>query len=178
MAFIAKSVTFFYDIEQDRLNMIFTDKDKGQLIGVMTRHFFKGLLTQLPIWLTEQRADIIPPTAEQQKAINQIHHQVSQQEVAVTYGKVLPNKQLGTFLINTINFTKTKAKSESGVQKIRLEFLNQNKTTEIIIVLNSAQLHKLIGEILKQVKTWDLDNPWRLESKVSVSIDAKDRMMH
>lgn len=178
MAFIAKSVTTFYDIEQDRLNMIFTDEVGSQLIGVMTRHFFKGLLVQLPGWLTQQRTDIIPPTAEQQKLINQIHHQVSQQEVSVTYGKAFSNKKLGTFLINTINFTKFKSKSESKGQKIKLEFLDYNKTAMITFVLSSAQLHKLVGEILKQVKTWDLDNPWQQGSEIAVPIDTKDRLMH
>jgi len=178
MAFIAKSVTTSYDIEQDRLNMTFTDEVEDQLTGAMTRHFFKGLLARLPDWLTQQHTDIIPPTAEQQKVINQIHHQVSQQEVSVIYGKALSNKKLRVFLINTINFTKFKTKSESSGQKIKLEFLDHNKTTKIIFVLSFAQLHKLVGEILKQVKTWDLDNPWQKGSEIIVSVDTKDRLMH
>ena len=52
MAFIAESITTFYDKEQDRLSLIFNGKDKKQLVGLMTRQFFKSLLAQLPNWLT------------------------------------------------------------------------------------------------------------------------------
>lgn len=178
MVFIAESITSFYDKEQDRLNLVFKGKDQKQSIGLMTRQFFKGLLAQLPNWLTQQRIGMIPLTAEQQRIINQIHHQASQQQVTVTYGKTPSSKQIETFLINTINFTKAKVISEGEDQKIRLEFLSQNRATKIIIVLDSARLHKFIGEILKQVQAWDLDNPWQEKSGIFVSSDTKDQVMH
>lgn len=176
MAFIAESITTFYDKEQDRLSLIFNGKDKKQLVGLMTRQFFKNLLAQLPNWLTRQHIDSMPQTAEQQWEINHIHYQISQQKVAVTYGKIQSNHQFESFLINTINFTK--ADLSDGDQKIRLEFLNSSKTTEIIFVLNSAQLHKLIGEILKQVQAWDIDNPWQEKNIASALSNTKDRIVH
>ena len=178
MALIAESITTFYDKQEDRLSLIFNGngKDNKQLMGLMTRQFFKSLLAQLPNWLTQQRTDSMPHTAEQQWAINQIYHQVSQQKITAAYGQIQPNKQLRTFLINTVNLTK--GNLEGGDQKIRLEFLDLNKTIEIIFVLNSAQLHKFMGEILKQVQAWDIDNPWQDKDMTAVSSDTKDRVMH
>jgi hypothetical protein len=178
MIFIAESITSFYDQEQDRLNLVFNGKDRKQLIGLVTRQFFKGLLARLPDWLARQRIDTIPLTTEQQRIINQFHHQVSQQEVTVTYGKAPPSKQIETFLINTINFTKTKVIPGSADQKIRLEFLGPDRTAGIMIVLDSARLHKFIGEILKQVQAWDLDNPWQDKSGIFASFDNDDQVVH
>lgn len=175
MAFIVDSITTFYDKEQDRLSLIFNSKDKKQLMGNMTRQLFKGILAQLPGWLTQQYADSMPQTVEQQWAINQIYHQVSQQKVAATYGKVQPNKQLEAFLINTVNFTKEDLGEDN--QKIRLEFLDLNRTTEITFTLNAAELHKFIGEILKQVQVWDIDNPWQEKDIAIISSDT-DRVVH
>lgn len=176
MAFIAESITTFYDKEQDRLSLVFSNKDKKQLLGMMTRQFFKNLLAQLANWLPQQYTDSIPQTAEQQWEINHIYHQISQQKVAVTYGKIQPNHQIQSFLINTINFTKGQSSGEN--YKIRLEFLDSRKTTEIIFVLNSAQLHKLIGEIIKQAQAWDIDNPWQQRNIISASLATKDRIIH
>lgn len=176
MAIIAESITTFYDKQEDRLSLIFNGKDRKQLMGLMTRRLFKALLGQLPNWLTQQQTDFMPQTDEQQWAINQIHHQVSQQNVTATYGKIQPNKQLKTFLINTVSFTK--GNTRSGEQKIRLEFSDLNQTTEIVFVLNSAQLHKLIGEILKQVQAWDIDNPWQEKNIASISSETKGKVMH
>jgi len=176
MVFIAESITTFYDKEQDRLSLIFNGKDKKQRVGLMTRQLFKGLLAPLPPWLAPQHPDSMPQTAEQQWEINHIHHQISQQKVAVTYGKIQSNHQLESFLINTIHFTK--ANLRDGDQKIRLEFLNSSKTTEIIFVLNTTQLHKLIGEILKQVQAWDINDPWQEKNTTPASSDTKDKIVH
>lgn len=176
MVFIAESITTFYDKEQDRLSLIFNAQEKKPLVGLMTRQLFKGLLAQLPNWLAPQHPDSIPPTAEQQWEINHIHHQISQQKVAVTYGKIQSNHQLESFLINTIHFTK--ANLRDGDQKIRLEFLDAGKTTEIIFVLNAAQLHKLIGEIFKQVHAWDINDPWQEKNITPASSNTKDRIVH
>lgn len=174
-AFIAESITTFYDKEQDRLSLIFNGKDEKQLVGLMTRQFFKNLLAQLPHWLAHQRIDSMPQTPEQQREIDHIHHQISQQQVAVTYGKIQSNQQFETFLINTINFIKVYL--SDGDLKIRLAFLNSSKTIEIIFSLSSAQLHKLIGEILKQVQVWDIDNPWQEENISPGSFNTK-RFIH
>lgn len=176
MVFIAESITTFYDKAQDRLNLIFNGKDNKQRVGLMTRQLFKGLLAQLPNWLSHQHTDSMPKTADQQWEINHIHHQISQQKVVVTYGKIQSNHQLESFLINTIQFTK--ANLPDGDLKIKLEFLDSSKTTEIIFVLSSAQLHKLIGEILKQVQAWDISDPWQEKSITPASSNTKDRIMH
>lgn len=157
MPFIAQSLTTLYDNQEDRLCLIFTDREKRRLMGLMTRHLLKGILAQLPGWLTQKHTDSMPRTAEQQRSIDEIHHQISQQSVPVTYGKFAKDQKPDSFLINTINF----AKAQSGNQNIRLKFLDVNKTTEIILVITPEQLHKLIGEILKQVKSWDINNPWQ-----------------
>lgn len=175
MAFIVDSITTFYDKEQDRLSLIFNSKDEKQLMGNMTRQLFKGILAQLPGWLTQQYTDSMPQTAEQQWAINQIYHQVSQQKVTATYGKIQPNRQLEAFLINTVNFTKEGLGEDN--QKIRLEFLDLNRTTEITFTFNSAELHKFIGEILKQVQAWDIDNPWQEKDMAIISSDT-NRVVH
>lgn len=176
MTFFAETITTFYDKEQDRLSLVFTDKDQQKLQGLMTRQFFKNLLAHLPNWLMKKRADAMPQTIQQQWEINQIYHQVSQQEVTVLYGKIESNQHFENFLIATINFSKRDLKESD--QKIRLEFLDSNKTIVIFSVFNLAQLHKLIGEIFKQVQVWDLENPWEEKDLIAVSSDTGDKVMH
>lgn len=176
MVFIAESITTFYDRAQDRLSLIFNDRDNKPLAGLMTRQLFKSLLAQLPNWLAPRHPDSMPPTAEQQWEINHIHHQISQQKVVVTYGKIQSNHQLESFLIDTIHFTKANLRDVE--QKIRLKFLDSSKTTEIIFVLNAAQLHKLIGEILKQVQAWDINDPWQEKNITPASSNTKDKTLH
>jgi hypothetical protein len=171
MTFIAESLTSFYDPKEDRLSLIFYGKDKRQLMGLMTRQLFKNLLERLPAWLTQQRADLIPQTTEQQWEINHIQHQISQQQIVVKREKINSNHQFESFLISTLTFTKRD--SIDGKQKIKLEFLDSNKTTAIIFILNSSQLHKLIGEMLKQVRPWDIDNPWQKKNPSTVSSNNK-----
>lgn len=176
MAFIAQSITSFYDKQEDRLSLIFSVHDEQQLIGNMTRQLFKGLLAQLPDWLAQQYRDAMPRTAEQQWEINQMHHQISQQKATVTYGEIQPSEHLDSFLIGTVRLTKED--STENDQRIRLEFLDLNKTTEIIFVLNSEQLHKFINEMLKQVQAWDISNPWQERSIAFALLDNKGGMMH
>lgn len=176
MVFFAESITTFYDKEQDRLALIFDDKNKKRLMGLMTRQLFKNLLAQLPNWLTQQHRDSMPSTTGMQREISYIHHQISQQKVAVTYEKIQSNHQLEFFLINAIHFTK--ADLGDNDQKIRLKFLDPSKATAIIFVLNSAQLHKLIGEIFKQVPNWDIDNPWREKNITPASSNTKNKIVH
>ncbi len=179
MTFVAESIATFYDAQQDRLNLIFHDKDKKQLLGLMTRQILKSLLAQLPGLLTPQhRHDSIPQTAEQQLEINHMHHQISQQTVAVTYGKIQPDQQIESFLITTIHFAKGKS-NDGENQKIKLTFLNSTKTIETVFFLSTSQLHKLMGEILKQVPAWDIVNPWEESNSNSGMIsNTKDKTFH
>ena len=96
--------------------------------------------------------------------------------MTVLYGKIESNQHFENFLIATINFSKRELKESD--QKIRLEFLDSNKTIVIISVFNLAQLHKLIGEIFKQVQVWDLENPWEEKNLIAVSSDTGDKVMH
>ena len=56
--------------------------------------------------------------------------------------------------------------------------MDSKKTIVIISVFNLAQLHKLIGEIFKQVQVWDLENPWEEKNLIAVSSDTGDKVMH
>ena len=177
MAFIAESITTFYDAQQDRLNLLFVNKEGKQLIGVMVRRLLKNLLSQLPEWLTLlHRGNSLTQTSEQQWHIHHLHHQASQQTVTVTYGKIQSHEQFESFLIDTIHFAK--GNRNAGDVKIKLTFLNSTKTTEVIFILTSPQLHKLIGEILKQVKTWDIHNPWEEKNMNPDLATTKPEILH
>ncbi|MXS78617.1 hypothetical protein ABF87_11760 [Nitrosomonas sp. JL21] len=177
MAFIAESITTYYDGQQDRLNLLFVNKEKKQLVGVMVRRLLKNLLSQLPEWLALlHHGNSLPQTAEQQWHIRHLHHQVSQQTIAVTYGKVQFHEQFESFLIDTIHFAKGNRKTEDVT--IKLAFLNSAKTTEVIFILTIPQLHKLLGEILKQVKTWDIHNPWEEKNANPTLSTTKPEILH
>lgn len=176
MAFIAKSITTFYSKQEDRLNLIFNAEDDKQLTGSMTRQLFKGLLAQLPDWLAKQYSDVMPRSTEQQQVVNQIQHEVSLQKAAVTYGEVPKNEPLETFLIGTVSFNKVDPEAKG--HKIQLIFQSLDKTTKIGFVLSADQLHKFMDEILKQVKAWDIRNPWQEKHTTFVQPDTKDGMLH
>lgn len=176
MTFIAESITAFYSEQEDRLGLIFNDKDKNQLAGSLTRQLFKGLLSQLPDWLAKQCSDVMPHSTEQQREINQIEHEISLQKATVTYGEMPRNDQLETFLIGAVSFTKVDSEVEG--HKIQLVFQSLDKTTEIVFVLGVEQLHKLMDEMLKQVKAWDISNPWQEKRATFVLSDTKDGMLH
>ncbi len=176
MVFIAESITTFYDKEQDRLSLIFCGKDKKQLLGLMTRQFLKNILKQLPRWLSQQYPNFKIRTAEQEWEINCLEHQISQQKITVTYSKIQPNNEIESFLINTINLSKKHSGNYNP--KIKLEFLDASNTVKIFLMLELAQLHKLIGEILKQVKVWDIDNPWQNKNIASFLSDANEKTIH
>lgn len=174
--FIAQSITSFYNLEQDRLSLVFTDADQKQLMGQLTRQLFKSLLTKLPDWLIEQSTNNAPQSTDQKHKINKILHQMSQQEVNVTYSKTQPEHQMETFLIGSLNFSKTKPKD--GGLNITLKFINPDNTKNVTITLKQEQLHKLINEILKQVKNWDLNNPWQNKDTLMISLDQANKVMH
>ncbi|TXI18334.1 MAG: hypothetical protein E6Q62_06990 [Nitrosomonas sp.] len=176
MEFIAESVTTFYDKEQDRLSLIFCNKDKKQLLGFMTRQFLINLLKPLPHWLSQQYPNSGPRTTEQQWEINCLEHQFSQQKITVRYGKIHSSNHIESFLISTVNLSKRHTTHDNP--NIKLEFYDAGKAKRIFLMLNPAQLHKLIGEILKQVKSWDIDNPWQNSNAVSFLSNSNGGIVH
>lgn len=180
MSFNAKSITCVYDLRQDRLNLQFNDANQAQMIGHMTRQFLKELLTQLPDWLMQQQAAHgMPQSVEQQRAIHAFRHQMSQQHIPVSYEKKIVDRQIESFLIHSITLTKNKPASENNHQRIKLEFLDGTQTIKTAIVFTIEQLHKLIGEILKQVRNWDLIDPWSIDNdRLLAAANAKNDLMH
>ena len=178
MFFTAESITCFYDLEQDRLHLTFSGTDREEITGVMTRQFLKELLAQLPSWLIQQYADEMPQPPGQQSMISSFHHHLSQQQVPVTYGKTTPGNHIETFLIHSVNLIKNKRTAGQSNEKIKLAFLDRDHATEIGIGFTLEQLHKLIGEILKQVQNWDLPNPWLADTDFFVSPNAKNNSVH
>ena len=176
MTFIAKSITAFYSEQEDRLGLVFSDKDENQLAGSVTRQLFKGLLAQLPDWLAKQSSNAMPCSTGQQQAINHMQHEVSLQRATVTYGEMPWNEQLETFLIGNISLTKIDL--EAGDYKIKLVFQSLDKVTKIVFVLSAEQLHKLMDEMLKQVKAWDINNPWQEKRDTFALSDMQDGMLH
>ena len=86
------------------------------------------------------------------------------------------NEQLETFLIGAVSFTKVDSEVEG--HKIQLVFQSLDKTTKIVFVLSVEQLHKLMDEMLKQVRAWDISNPWQEKCATFVLSDTKDGMLH
>lgn len=174
MAFIAQSITVFYDMQQDRLNLLFIENGEQEIMGAMTRQLLKGLLAMLPEWLAKQPEDLQP--AQQQREINQFHHQAAQQNIIASYNSVLINKALTPFLLETINLAKEQRIDDGKVHElIRLTFMDKSKGHQIILTLTPVQLHKLMGEILVKVEEWSLPNPWHhsdYETGVAVSLSG------
>ncbi len=176
MVFIAESITTFYDKEQDRLSLIFCGEDKKQLLGLMTRQFLKNTLKQLPHWLSRQYPNFKIRTAEQQWEVNCLAHQISQQKITVSYGKIQSSNHIESFLIHTINLSNKYSGNYNP--KIKLEFLDASSTIKIGLILDLAHLHKLIGEILKQVQVWDIDNPWQNKNVSSFLSNTNEKIIH
>lgn len=180
MSFNAKSITCAYDLRQDRLSLVFNGVNQVQVIGLMTRQFLKELLSQLPDWLIQQQAAHgMAPTAEQQRAISAFRHQTSQQQIPVSYGKTVTDRRIESFLIYSLTLTKNKAVTENNSQKIKLEFLDDAQTIRTSIFFTVEHLHKLIGEILKQVQNWDLIDPWSIDNnRLFAAANEKNDLMH
>ena len=157
MKFVATSITIFYDGKEDRLSLVFTDSDEKILKGLVTRRLFKGILTRLPDWLAQEHANPHDRTKEQQRTIERFNHQISQKNVPIEYGNSKPDSKIESFLVRAINFSML---NTSEGKKIRLIFQSADKANEIILALTSGQLHKLIAEILKLARDWDMNNPW------------------
>lgn len=179
MLLVADTITCFYDLEEDRLALSFNNDSGEEITGLMTRQFLKELLTRLPSWLVQQRAGEVTPPSEQQRMIDSFQHQMAQQQVSVTYGNDrISDKSTDTFLIHSVNLAKNKKTSATYHQKINLEFLDRDRAIKVSIGFTLDHLHKLIGEILKQVHHWDLTNPWLADDRFFVTGATKDTLMH
>lgn len=178
MFLVADTITCRYDLEEDRLVLSFNNDNGEEINGLMTRQFLKELLTRLPAWLVQQHAGEIAQPSDQQRLIDSFQHQMAQQQVVVTYGNKLSDKSIDTFLIHSVNLAKNKKTSATHQQKINLAFLDRDHAIKISIGFTLEQLHKLIGEILKQVRNWDLTNPWLADDRFFVTAATKDNLMH
>jgi predicted DNA-binding protein (UPF0251 family) len=151
MPLVAQSITLYFDLAQDRLNLLFIDADEQRLTGILTRRLFKGWLELLPEWLSQHS-----PHADSQfsREIEQLQHQQAQQVVPVAQNQVSLDVPSTTFLIETLNMN-----VQAG-EAVRLSFLDETGEHEAVLTLNVAELHKLLAEMLAKVADWDLRNPW------------------
>jgi hypothetical protein len=174
MTFLVHTVTVYYDQQQDRLNLLFVDKNEQQLLATMTRHFLKKLLATLPKWIVDnvtQGQNKAVQDLQQQHAIEQFHYQTAQHNISASYKHVEIKQAVSPVMIETMKVVVQKLAAEPGVksQKIRLSFLDATKNNDIVLAVSPAELHKLMGEILIKVDSWDLDNPWLLDAAVGDS---------
>ena len=95
MMFSVQKVTIFYDMQQDRLNLLFIDNDEQMLLGAMTRRLLKALLAGLPVWLAKnikQTQGQANQNEAQRREINQFDHQVAQQNIRAVHGNIQIDK--------------------------------------------------------------------------------------
>ena len=164
MMFSVQKVTIFYDMQQDRLNLLFTDSDEQVLLGAMTRRLLKGLLDVLPVWLAKNIKHTQGPTNQneaEQREIDQFNHQAAQQNIRAVHGDVEIDKVVAPFMIETINLA-SQRRGADGVRAdhIKLSFIDEANSQHVVLAVSSAQLHKLIAEMLTKVDDWGLANPW------------------
>jgi len=162
--FSVQKVTIFYDIQQDRLNLLFTDSDERVLLGAMTRRLLNSLLVALPAWLAKNIKHTQGPTNQneaEQHEISQFNHQAAQQNIRAVHGDVEIDKAVAPFMIETINLANQR-RDVGGVRTdhINLSFIDDAKSQRVVLAVSSAQLHKLIAEMLTKVDDWGLANPW------------------
>lgn len=107
--FSVRKVTIFYDIQQDRLNLLFIDKDEEVLLGAMTRRLLKSLLAGLPVWLAKNIKQMQGQSIQneaQLREINQFNYQAAQQNIRAVHGNIEIDKAVTPFMIETINLAK------------------------------------------------------------------------
>jgi len=172
MMFSVQKVTIFYDMQQDRLNLLFIDNDEQELLGTMTRRLLNSLLVALPAWLAKNIKQAQGQTNQneaEQREISQFNHQAAQQNIKAVHGDVEIEKAVAPFMIETINLA-NQQRDEGGVKvdHINLSFIDDAKSHHVVLAVSSAQLHKLIGEMLTKVDGWGLGNPWAGDAVASV----------
>jgi len=172
MMFSVQKVTIFYDVQQDRLNLLFVDNDEQVLLGVMTRRLLNTLLIALPDWLAKNiKQGYTRRNEAEQREISQFNHQAAQQNVRAVHGDIEIDKAVAPFMIETINLA-NQQRDEGGVKvdHIMLSFIDDAKSHHVVLGVSSAQLHKLIGEMLTKVDGWGLGNPWAVASVGAASM--------
>jgi len=176
MAFTVQRVSIFYDIKQDRLNLLFIDKGEQVRMGAMTRRLLKILLACLPGWL-EKNIELtqrkVKQSEQQRRVISQFHHEAATGCVKVTHDNIEVDPSINAFVIETINLANQyRGESEGNVDLICLSFLDATKEHDLAFFVTTVQLHKFIGEILAKVDDWALVNPWGIGNEV-VATKAK-----
>jgi len=166
-------------VQQDRLNLLFIDNDEQVLLGAMTRRLLKALLAGLPVWLaknikqTQGQANL---NDAEQREIDQFNHQAAQQNIRVDQGNIEIDKAVVPFMIESINLAKQQ-RDEGGpdVDHINLSFVDDAKSHHVVLAVSTAQLHKLIAEMLTKVDDWGVANPWSGAGDDSVAVAS---MLH
>ena len=176
MMFSVQKVTIFYDMQQDRLNLLFIDNDEQELLGTMTRRLLNSLLVALPAWLAKNIKQAQGQTNQneaEQHEISQFNHQAAQQNIRTVHGDVEIDKAVAPFMIETINLANQR-RDEDGlkVDHINLSFIDGAKSHHVVLAVSSAQLHKLIAEMLIKVGDWGLANPWSGAGNDSVGVTS------
>ena len=174
MMFSVKKVTIFYDMQQDRLNLLFTDNDEQVLLGAMTRRLLKALLAGLPVWLAKNIKHTQVPTNQneaEQHEISQFNHQAAQQNIRAVHGNIEIDKAVTSFMIESINLAKQQ-RDEGGldVDHINLSFVDDANSHHVVLAVSTAQLHTLIAEMLTKVDDWGVTNPWSGAADDSVGV--------
>jgi len=160
--FSVQKVSIFYDVRQDRLNLLFFDHNEQMLLGFMTRHLLKGLLAALPEWLArniKQAQGHVSQNEVEQRGISLFNYQAAQQNISAVHGDIEMDKVMIPFMIETINLAKSDI-DEAELSDISLSFIDDAKSHQIVLALSLAQFHKLTGEMLAKVDNWGLKNPW------------------
>ncbi len=161
------TLSVVYDAQQDRLKLLLVSKQAEPVVGVMTRRLFKGVLSQLPLWLEKQVAVPAssmrprqPGDSLQQDMLSSFEHLSACQE---PQEKIEVNVKVGQpadeFVIESANFS-IKEVGASGARLVQLRFISASRDNNINLSLTKTQLHKLVGMMLDKCEGWDLVNPW------------------
>jgi len=152
-SFNAEKISFIYDYEQDRLNLLFHDDLKQQMVGILTRALLRNIIQRIPGWFTELNQS--NQSNEQKQAIAELNYASAQQEVHAEKENLKVEQNTTHFLISSINITKP-VNSELLV----LTFYDKTETHQVKLSLSEAQFHKIISTMILTAKNWDLSSPW------------------
>ena len=107
----------------------------------------------------------------ERREIDQFNHQAAQQNIRAVHSDVEIDKAVAPFMIETINLANQR-RGVGGVRAdhINLSFIDDAKSQHVVLAVSSAQLHKLIAEMLTKVDDWGLANPWSDAGSDSVGV--------
>ncbi|MBF0263882.1 MAG: hypothetical protein HQL46_01320 [Gammaproteobacteria bacterium] len=151
--FSAEKISFIYDHEQDRIDLLFHDDLKQQMIGILTRALLKNVIQRIPGWFTELNQSA--QSNEHKQAIAELNYASAQQEVHAEKENLEVQHNTTRFLISSLNITKP-VNSESLI----LTFMDRAERHQVKLSLTEAQFHKIISTMLQTGKNWDLTAPW------------------